>query len=109
MSEGARCRSVAVRGYIPTPYRDATGGRSQVTAEAGTVRELAERLVEQYPGLRDRIFGEDGRIAHHVNVYVNSEEIRSLQGEDTPLKDDDEVAFIPAMAGGSQAAAGHDG
>ncbi|MFO7245792.1 MAG: ubiquitin-like small modifier protein 1 [Thermaerobacter sp.] len=100
---------MAVRVYIPTPYRDATGGRSQVTAEAGTVRELAERLVEQYPGLRDRIFGEDGRIAHHVNVYVNSEEIRSLQGEDTPLKDDDEVAFIPAMAGGSQAAAGHDG
>ena len=94
---------MAVRVYIPTPYRDATGGRAEVTIAAGSVRELAERLAQAYPDLRTRIFGEDGRIAHHVNVYVNEEEIRSLQGEETVLRDDDEVAFIPAMAGGSAA------
>lgn len=109
MSREARCRTLAVRVYVPTPYRDATGGRSEVAVAAGSVRELAERLVQEYPGLRGRILDQDGRIAHHVNVYVNSEEIRSLQGEETPLREGDEVALIPAMAGGSQAAAGRAG
>ncbi|HEX6988857.1 MAG TPA: ubiquitin-like small modifier protein 1 [Bacillota bacterium] len=95
-----------MRVYIPTPYRDATGGRSEVTVDAGSVRELAERLVREYPDLRRRIFDDDGRIAHHLNVYVNGEEIRSLQGEGTALGEDDEVALIPAMAGGSREDAG---
>ena len=86
--------------YIPTPYRSITG-EARLRLEASTVKELLEKLAQQYPDLRPRLFdGEE--IAHHLNVYVNKREIRTLQGPDTPLADGDEVALIPAMAGGAE-------
>ncbi|EKP93901.1 MoaD family protein [Thermaerobacter subterraneus DSM 13965] len=85
--------------YIPTPYRSITG-EARLQVEATTVRELLEQLAQRYPDLRPRLF-EGEAIAHHLNVYVNKREIRTLQGADTPLQDGDEVALIPAMAGGS--------
>ncbi|MFO7275158.1 MAG: ubiquitin-like small modifier protein 1 [Bacillota bacterium] len=85
--------------YIPTPYRSITG-ESRVQLEAKTVMDLLRQLAERYPDLRERLFdGEE--IAHHLNVYVNKREIRTLQGPETPLADGDEVALIPAMSGGS--------
>ncbi len=91
---------MAVRVYIPTPYRQFTEKASHVQAEAGTVGDLLQALAAQYPGLADRILGADGKMPGHLNVYVNQVEARSMQGEATALKDGDEVALIPAMAGG---------
>ncbi|HEY8488228.1 MAG TPA: molybdopterin-synthase adenylyltransferase MoeB [Thermaerobacter sp.] len=96
-TQGEVLRVVEV--YIPTPYRSITG-EARLKVEAATVQELLETLAQRYPDLRPRLFEGDS-IAHHLNVYVNKREIRTLQGAATPLQDGDEVALIPAMAGGS--------
>jgi molybdopterin synthase sulfur carrier subunit len=90
--------SVSVR--IPTPLRNATGGASQVTVEASTVRELVADLERQHPGIRDRICEDSGEIRRFVNVFVGDEDIRFLQGLDTPLPSGASVSIIPAVAGG---------
>ena len=85
--------------YIPTPFRGLTAGRGHVSAQGGTISDLIADLERRYPGLRARIC--DGAcVHHHVNVFVNGQEMRSLRGEATPLSDGDEVAFIPALVGG---------
>lgn len=95
---------MAIQVYIPTPFRQYTGGSQYVEVAADTVGDLLQRLVEQHPQLQERVFAADGSIAMHLNVYVNQDEIRSLQGAATPLKSGDEVALIPAMAGGQMTA-----
>ena len=91
--------AVVVR--IPTPLRAMTGGAAEVPATADTVGDLIEDLGRRYPGLRDRIVEESGEIRRFVNVYVNQEDIRFLDGAKTALKSGDEVAIVPAIAGGS--------
>jgi molybdopterin/thiamine biosynthesis adenylyltransferase/molybdopterin converting factor small subunit len=86
--------------YIPTPFRRLTGNRSYVEAQGGTLGELLEDLGMRYPALRDMLWDERDEIPAHINIYVNSHEIQTLQGKATPLKDGDEVAVIPAIAGG---------
>ncbi|MBX6378401.1 MAG: MoaD family protein, partial [Clostridia bacterium] len=100
---------MAVSVYIPTPYRQFTGGAAEVSVEASTVGELLQRLAERYPPVGERVLSATGEVADHVNIYVNDVEIRSLQGRETPLKDGDEVALIPAMAGGTTAGGANDG
>jgi sulfur-carrier protein len=90
--------SVSVR--IPTPLRNATGGASQVTVEASNVRELVADLERQHPGIRDRICEDTGEIRRFVNVFVGDEDIRFLQGLDTPIPAGTSVSIIPAVAGG---------
>lgn len=97
---------MAISVYIPTPFRRHTGGQARVEAEAETVGELLGILVSEYPDLSGRILDDGGQVQSFLNVFVNEEEIRSLQGMDTPLKAGDEVALIPAMAGGSEAEQG---
>ncbi len=87
--------------YIPTPLRRLMGGQPRVEAQGGNIAELIESLEVRFPGLKGQLCREDGQIKHHINVFVNGQEIRSLQGEETVLRDGDEVAFIPAMAGGA--------
>lgn len=87
--------------YIPTPYRSLTGGRANVVVDAHTVDEVLTKLIELFPELQERIFNPQGDIHEHLNVFVNEEEIRTLQGKSTPLKEGDQVAIILAMAGGS--------
>jgi len=87
--------------FIPTPLRRLTGGQSKVTLSAHDMTDLLEQLEANYPGLKARICEDDGQVKRFVNVFVNGEEIRSLQGLETPLSDGDEVAVIPAMAGGA--------
>jgi molybdopterin synthase sulfur carrier subunit len=87
------------RVYIPTPFRDLTGGQGHVPADGATIAELIVDLDRRYPGLGDRIC-EAGAVRHHVNVFVNGQEMRCLQGEATRLGPEDEVAFIPALMGG---------
>ena len=86
--------------YIPTPFRRLAGNQVYVRAEGSNVAEVLADLGSQYPALRNMIFGEADEVAGHVNIYVNNQEIRSLQGKETPVEDGDEVAVIPAIAGG---------
>ncbi|HVL32480.1 MAG TPA: ubiquitin-like small modifier protein 1 [Actinomycetota bacterium] len=90
--------SITVR--IPTPLRSATGGESEVPVDAATVREMLEALEQKYPGIRQRLCEENGEVRRFVNVFVGDEDIRFLQGLQTPIPDGTSVSIIPAVAGG---------
>jgi adenylyltransferase/sulfurtransferase len=89
--------------YIPTPFRRLVGNQTHVHADGKTVGEVLDSIGQEYPGLRHMIYDESDEIPGHVNIYVNSQEIHSLQGKATPVKDGDEMAVIPAIAGGAVA------
>jgi molybdopterin synthase sulfur carrier subunit len=93
---------MAVRVRIPTPLRSLTKGAADVQVKADTVTDLIEDLERQYPGLRDRLVEENGDLRRFINIYVNQEDIRFLQGEKTALKEGDEVVIVPAIAGGQR-------
>ncbi|HTX47736.1 MAG TPA: ubiquitin-like small modifier protein 1 [Solirubrobacteraceae bacterium] len=84
---------------IPTQLRSATDGESIAQVGGSTVGEVLDSLYERYGELRSRI-AEDGGLRRFVNVYVGGEDIRFLDGLDTPVKDGDEVTILPAVAGG---------
>ncbi len=86
--------------YLPTPLRRVTRGQARVRAEGRTVEEALSLLEQRYPGLREQLREPTGEVRRFINVFVNGAEIRTLQGSATPLRDDDEVSIIPAMAGG---------
>lgn len=86
--------------YVPTPLRKLTGGQSKVAVAATTVAGVIDRMEADYPGFRERVMESNGEIKRFVNVFVNGVDIRTLQGKVTPVKENDEVAIIPAMAGG---------
>ncbi len=90
--------------FLPTPLRKLTGGKSKVEAEADSIRGLLDVLEQEYPGIRERICDESGEVKRFINLFVNGEDFRTLQGMDTPVEPDDEVSVIPAMAGGAVAA-----
>jgi molybdopterin synthase sulfur carrier subunit len=77
-----------------------TGGAEEVGVEASTVSAVVENLEIKYPGIKERLCDEQGRVRRFVNVYVNGDEIRFLNSLETPVNDGDEVSFIPAIAGG---------
>jgi MoaD family protein len=90
--------SVTVK--IPTQLRSVTGGEAETTVDrATTVKEVLDGLYDRYDGLRSRI-SEGGDLRRFVNVYVGGEDIRFLEGLDTPVQDGDEVTILPAVAGG---------
>jgi sulfur-carrier protein len=85
---------------IPPQLRAVTGGEAEtVVDDAATVGEVLDGLYQRFDGLRDRI-AEDGDLRRFVNVYVEGEDIRFLDGLDTPVGDGDEVRILPAVAGG---------
>jgi molybdopterin synthase sulfur carrier subunit len=84
---------------IPPTLRGEVGGERQVPAEGGTVRELLDDLITRFPGLRAQLV-EDDDIAPFVNVYVEGEDVRTLEGLDTPVATGSTVILLPAMAGG---------
>ncbi len=90
--------SVLVR--IPTPLRVVTKGQGELKYEAASVQDLLERMDHDYKGLKDRLCEEDGNFRRFINVYVNEEDVRFLQGLATPLKSGDEVSIVPAISGG---------
>lgn len=92
--------SNTVQVYIPTPFRRATNNQARVRARADCVRTLLDELEGTFSGLRGLLRDERGDVYRHVNIYVNSDAIENLQGLATPLKEGDEVAIIPALAGG---------
>jgi len=87
--------------YIPTPFRKLAGNQTYLEADGDTVGEVLDSLGSTYPGLRHMIYNDADEIPGHVNIYVNNQEIHSLQGKATPVKDGDEMAVIPAIAGGA--------
>jgi sulfur-carrier protein len=84
---------------IPPTLRTETGGERQVEARGGSVRELLDDLMSRFPGLRRQII-EDGDLAPFVNVYVEGEDVRTLDGLETPVREGATVILLPAMAGG---------
>jgi molybdopterin converting factor small subunit len=93
---------MAVSVTIPSPLQPYTGNQDTVTVEASTVGEALARLATQYEGLRKHLFTEAGKLRTFVNVYVNDEDVRFLEREQTPLRDSDVLSIIPSIAGGSQ-------
>lgn len=92
---------MAVKVRIPTPLQRLTQGKEEVDGKTGTVIELVNDLDAKYPGIAERI-SEGGKVRRFVNIYVNEEDIRFLQAEQTQVKDGDEVSIIPAIAGGDR-------
>ena len=90
-----------IRVRIPPTLRNAVGGAREVEASGSTLRELLDDLAARFPGLGGQVL-EDGELAPFVNVYVDSEDARTLQGADTPLRDGSTVILLPAMAGGER-------
>jgi len=91
---------MSVRVRVPTPLRKFTQGMDEVSAEGTNVRTLVEDLEKKFPGIKDRICDESGKIRRFVNVYVNGDDIRFLQNLETSLKDGDNISIVPAIAGG---------
>ena len=85
---------------IPTPLRKLTNNEEVVEVTAKTVGSAITELQSRYPGIKERLVDERGAVRRFVNVYVNEEDIRFLENQQTPLKDGDEVSIIPAIAGG---------
>jgi MoaD family protein len=90
---------MSVQIHIPTPMRQHTQGQAVVEANGASVQEALDELGRQFPALLQRIF-ENGQVRRFVNVYLNDEDIRYLDNLATPVKDGDELAIIPAVAGG---------
>jgi molybdopterin synthase sulfur carrier subunit len=85
---------------IPTPLRKLTNNEELIEVNAGTVGAVITELQSRYPGIKERLVDDTGAIRRFVNVYVNEEDIRFLQNQETPLKNGDEISIIPAIAGG---------
>ena len=90
--------SVTVK--IPTPLRRVTGGVDQIEADSDQLAGALAQLNEQFPGIKERLFNDEGALHRFVNIYVNGEDVRFLSGLETPLKEGDEVSIVPAVAGG---------
>jgi molybdopterin converting factor small subunit len=91
---------MAVKVMIPTPLRQYTEKRDTIEISAGTVAEALSRLTTQYSALRKHLYNDEGKLRSFVNVYLNDEDIRYLQKDQTPLSDNDVISIVPSIAGG---------
>ncbi|MDJ1171915.1 MoaD/ThiS family protein [Roseofilum sp. BLCC_M154] len=89
-----------VKVLIPTPLQKYTNDEATVEVEAVTVAELIDTLETKYPGIKNRICDESGKVRRFLNIYVKEEDIRFLDNTQTQLSDGDEVSIVPAVAGG---------
>lgn len=94
-------QSSDIQVLIPTPLRKFTDGSAKINGSGATVAVVLESIDKQFPGLKDRICEDDGEIRRFVNVFVNGENVRDLDGAATAVKSGDEIGIIPAMAGGA--------
>ncbi|MGN6585976.1 MAG: ubiquitin-like small modifier protein 1 [Solirubrobacterales bacterium] len=86
---------------IPPVLRPKTGGQPEVEAGGADVGEVLRSLTAEHPETQEQLFGEGGELNRYVNVYLNDEDVRVLDGLDTAVKDGDTVVILPAMAGGA--------
>jgi molybdopterin synthase sulfur carrier subunit len=92
---------MAVKVRIPTPLQRLTQGKEEVEGAPGRIIDLVNDLDRSYPGIAERI-SENGKVRRFVNIYLNDEDIRFLNAEETVVKDGDEVSIVPAIAGGRE-------
>ena len=90
--------SVIVR--IPTPLQNVTGGEKEVNVDPGQVKDIIENLEVKYPGIKERLMDDSGELRRFVNIYIDEEDVRFLEGMDTSVSEGSEVSIIPAVAGG---------
>ena len=93
---------MSVKVNIPAVLRSAVGGSRSVEAQSGQLRDILQALGEQYPALKEQVFGKDGGLHPFVNVYINDEDVRYIDNLDSSVSDGDTVAILPAVAGGSR-------
>jgi molybdopterin converting factor small subunit len=91
---------VAVEVRLPTVLRTHAGGASSVQLTGATLGDVLAKLVVEYPGLAGQVVQDDGSLHKFVNIYVNDDDVRYLQGLDTPVPDGAEISILPAVAGG---------
>ena len=89
-----------VRVRVPTPLRKFTQGADEVDAQGDTIKALVDNLEHQFPGIKERICDETGKVRRFVNVYVNGDDIRFLQNLETTVSSGDNISIVPAIAGG---------
>lgn len=85
---------------IPTPLRPFTGGQTEVAVQGSTVAEAMQDLTTRYPALHQHLFNGDNELRPFVNLFLNEENVRDLQGVETPLEKEDRLTLIPSIAGG---------
>ena len=93
---------MSVNVKIPTPLRKITNGEDTVVSEGGNLRDCIDSLELRYPGIKERLCDNELGLRRFVNVYVNGEDVRFLQGLETVLRSGDEVSIVPAVAGGQR-------
>ena len=86
---------------IPTPLRPYADGQKEIEVQADTVDGALDQLIEDHPGLRQHLYDEDGQLRAYVNIFLNDEDVRGLQGTDTPIEPDDRLTLVPSIAGGT--------
>jgi len=91
---------MAVRVQVPGPLRALTGGTAELEIEASDVAGMIEALEARHPGFRERLLDASGQLRNYVRVFVNDEDVRALERQQTPLRTGDVVAIVPAIAGG---------
>jgi len=91
---------MAVKVLIPTPLQKYTNDKATIECSGNNVNELFDALEQSCPGIKSRLCDEEGKPRRFLNFYVNSEDIRFLDGPETTLQDGDEVSIVPAVAGG---------
>lgn len=87
---------------VPTPLRRLTGGQAKLEVSGNDVGALLVAINQQFPGITDKVLDDDGNVKRFINVFVNDDEIRTLQGLQTPVQANDRVSIVPAMAGGQE-------
>ncbi len=85
---------------VPTPLRRVTNGQETVAVEGSTLQEGLDSMESQFPGVKERIVNEGGELHRFVNIYINGEDVRFLEGLGTSIKENDEISIVPAVAGG---------
>jgi molybdopterin synthase sulfur carrier subunit len=85
---------------IPVPLRKLVGGGETINTFGKTLDESLQLLCLSYPDIQERLFDENGEIRRFINIFVNDEDVRFLEGNNTPIKESDEISIVPAIAGG---------
>lgn len=94
---------MATKIFIPTPLRQYAGNQKAVNVNGETVGELLNNLTTEFSALRKHLYNEEGQLRSFVNIYVNDEDFRYLQGPATNVQENDEISIIPSIAGGKEA------
>lgn len=87
--------------HIPTPLRPYTGGKMEIEVHGKNIADLLLQLVDEFPAVRPYIYDEQNHVRPYVNMFLNGEDVRNMQGDETPVGKDDKVRIVPSIAGGT--------